>query len=491
MAHEIFISYAHADNAPLAEGLEGWVDLFHERLRIRLRQLLGRDVPIWRDPKLGGNDDFSSEIFSRLSEAAILIPILTPSYLTSEWCPRELSEFCRYAEKNGGIRLRNKSRIFKVIKTYLPRQRHPQEVKDSLGYEFYAYDPTRDRAMEFSPDVKPDRDIRYWAKLEDLAWDIKIFIENLSAISPSSSASASQTVYLAETTSDLNGKRDELRRELQQRGHLVLPDKDLPLQVPALNETINDCLDRSLLAVHLIGEHYGIVPEMEAERSIVRLQYDLSGARPDASKLIRLLWMPEVLQPADPRQQAFIEELQNGMHRPKNTELLQISLEDLKTRIHDKLAVKPKPLITTNGNSASASVYLICDKADLASLQSVQDGLYDLGLEPLPPPTGSDEALISQYHKEMLLDCDAVLIHYGSANEMWLRMKLRELQKLAGYGRAKPMLAKAVYVASPQTDQKLRFKTHEAMTITNFGDFTPTALAPFVNQILQAKGANA
>ena len=168
---------------------------------------------------------------------------------------------------------------------------------------------------------------------------------------------------------------------------------------------------------------------------------------------------------------------------------MQISLEDLKTRIHDKLATKKKIDATTNGNGSRDSVYLICDKPDYDSLQSLQDGLYELGLEPIPPPSGDDETLISQYHKEMLLDCDAVMIHYGSANEMWLRMKLRELQKLAGYGREKPMLAKAIYISAPQTDQKLRFKTHEAMTITNFGDFTPNVLTPFLDQIRQAKGA--
>lgn len=338
----------------------------------------------------------------------------------------------------------------------------------------------------------------YWAILKDLVWDIKEFIKNLEAqqlpISVTANSApivppATPTIYLAETTSDLRTQRDEIRRELQQRGYIVLPDCDLPREVPALIESVNDCLNRSRLAVHLIGEHYGIVPEMEIERSIVRLQHDLSVARNGSSELTRLLWLPDKLQSNDPRQQAFIEELQHGINRPKNTELLQITLEDLKTRIHDKLAIKPKPVVASNGNGSNASVYLICDKPDYDSLQSLQDGLYEMGLEAIPPPTDGDETLISQYHKEMLMDCDAVMIHYGSANEMWLRMKLRELQKLAGYGREKPMLAKAIYISAPQTDQKLRFKTHEAMTITNFGDFNPNVLTPFLDQIRQAKGA--
>jgi hypothetical protein len=38
---DIFISYAHIDNKPLAEGLKGWVETLHERLQIRLEQLTG------------------------------------------------------------------------------------------------------------------------------------------------------------------------------------------------------------------------------------------------------------------------------------------------------------------------------------------------------------------------------------------------------------------------------------------------------------------
>ena len=52
MAHEIFISYAHADNEPLTEGLRGWIDMLHERLNNQLRVELGREAKIWRDKKM-------------------------------------------------------------------------------------------------------------------------------------------------------------------------------------------------------------------------------------------------------------------------------------------------------------------------------------------------------------------------------------------------------------------------------------------------------
>jgi hypothetical protein len=45
------------------------------------------------------------------------------------------------------------------------------------------------------------------------------------------------------------------------------------------------------------------------------------------------------------------------------------------------------------------------------------------------------------------------------------------------------MKAKAVYLAMPETKQKQRFRTREALAIKHFGDFSPEALAPFLDTI--------
>lgn len=61
--NDIFISYAHLDNQPLSQGKDGWVSLLHERLSLRVGQLLGdKNIRIWRDKKLGGADLFDQTI---------------------------------------------------------------------------------------------------------------------------------------------------------------------------------------------------------------------------------------------------------------------------------------------------------------------------------------------------------------------------------------------------------------------------------------------
>lgn len=506
---DIFISYAHVDNQPLAEGLQGWIETLHERLKIRLNQLLGEEVKIWRDRKLQGNDVFADTLSGQLGKVAILVSVLSPRYVKSEWCLRELDEFCKHADDNGGLRVGDKMRVFKVVKTYIPLAEHPPQLQGTLGYEFYEYDPERKRAKEFSPEVRPTPDIRYWEKLDDLANEIKLLVENWelqrpATAAPSASAATTVeaapaggvaaavgsgvTVYLAQTTSDASEVRDQIKRDLQQHGHTVLPDQELPLQGAALQEAVGEYLSRSEFSVHLIGQYYGVVPEGES-RSIVHLQNELAAMRGD--DFSRIIWMPVGLESADERQQKLIDELRLGHSTHKGTEVLQTKFEDLKTLVHDKLTkkLKPEPVALEGAAGGGFSVYLICDKQDFEAVNVIENHLFDLGADVILPAMEGDETQVYEDHKANLLECDAVLIYYGQASEIWLRMKQRELQKIAGYGRTRPLLAKGIYAGGPQTAPKERLRDHEAVVIKNYGAFTPESLQPFLEQLQRAKGA--
>ena len=333
---ELFISYAHIDNQPLAEGLKGWVETFHERLKIRLEQLTGEPARIWRDRKLQGNDIFAETLVARLSKAAILVVVLSPRYVKSEWCLKELDEFCKCAETGGGLVVGDRSRVFKVVKFHVPLQEHPPQLRGVLGYEFFEYDAERGRAREFSPDVTPARDIRYWEKLDDIAYDIKQMLDTLARSSDASAppsvagaASEVKTVYLSETTSDLAGERDLVKRELQQQGHVVLPDRELPLRGPSLRDALREYMTRSSLSIHLLGGSYGIIPEEES-RSLAEIQSEAAEERGES--LRRIVWMPVDLEPRDERQRQFVNHFRLGLNGHRRIEVLQTSLEELKKK---------------------------------------------------------------------------------------------------------------------------------------------------------------
>ena len=98
--NDIFISYAHIDDMALVEGQKGWISSFHRALEIRLGQLLGRTPRIWRDPKLQGNDAFADRLVDRLPGVAILVSVVSPRYMKSDWCLRELREFTKAAAQH-------------------------------------------------------------------------------------------------------------------------------------------------------------------------------------------------------------------------------------------------------------------------------------------------------------------------------------------------------------------------------------------------------
>ncbi len=176
-------------------------------------------------------------------------------------------------------------------------------------------------------------------------------------------------VYLAEATADAADARDRVRRELQERGYYVLPDRELPLRMPEFEESVAEHLARCALSVHFVGASYGIIPEGEEERSVVRLQAELAARRAaEDPAFARLIWMPQGLEPKGERQASFVSELHSRLGG--RAELLQTSVEDLKLRVLEKL--NPKPAAQTSGDNDVKSVYLVCDDRDAEEVAPIE-----------------------------------------------------------------------------------------------------------------------
>jgi hypothetical protein len=484
--HDVFISYSHIDNQALTEGQKGWIDQFHYALERRLNQLLGNESKLWRDPKLCGNDYFDDVITNKFSCTALLVSVLSPRYVRSDWCVKELQEFCRTAQETGGARIEDKARLFKVIKTPLPREEHPNELQGLLGYEFYTQDAKTGRMREFIIDPKHELFAQFQLKLDDLAYDIR---EMLCFIRPeltgprlSGPMAGIGPLYLAETTSDLQHQRDQIRREFKPRGTCVLPDRSLPLRADLFKSAVQSALEQSKLAVHLIGQNYGVIPEGEA-RSIVCLQNDIAASVARTRSLARIIWLPPDVQPQDERQARFIDQLRNDITNDIGVELVQASLQELKILVHDKLQHTEAKILECAQRQGPISVYLIYDQCDIDRVQSLTEYLFRQGYEVLPSLFEGDGTQLLEYHKDSLISADSAVIYYGSGNEFWVHTKLRDLQKAYGYGRTKQWTAKAVYIVGPPTPAKERFNTNQALRLKNFAEFTPESIEPFLNEL--------
>lgn len=490
---DVFISYSHNDNKPLVQGKDGWVSIFHGALETRFKEKFGYSPRIYRDSEaLRGNDDFEKALIRQLPKIAILVCVLSERYIDSNWCLKELDHFCKAAENTGGLLIDVKTRIFKVEKAPVPLQEQFIELRNTLGYLFYYVDSDNKHPRQFSLEAAASTYSKYVDKLDDLIDDIHQLLKAMKQ-SPGprpADANPAKTVYLAEATYDLRDDRDKIKRELQRRGHIVLPDRQLPAYAPEFETAVREAVNRSEFSVHLIGKNYGVVPEAGNE-SMDCVQNALAAERcaTDPS-FSRLIWMPPDLEGKQERQQEFINYLRTDLEAQQRAELLETTFEEFKTFILDRLATRAKPKDEPiRRPDRTRLIYLICDQQDLEAVEPIEAYLEEQGYEVILPEFEGDEVQVRDEHRECLLICDATIVFYGSANEFWVRTKLRELKKIAGYGRTKPMLARAIYFAAPETQHKERFDTHEALLIKEFAGFSASSLDSFLAEMKTTKSA--
>lgn len=527
--HDIFISYGHLDDISPFGQEQGWIDLLHKRLLVLVGQALGYEPSIWLDGhNLQGNDELGGAISEGVNQSLLLIPIISPRYVQSDWCKREMAAFHASDPPPSQATPGFRSRVFKVVKTPLPdhlKTLEPEQIRNLRGYPFYAPDDASGLLTEFSPEPT---DKQYWQMLNRLVADItKALIElkhssgskqtgpvddspvNPSPINPPANANAprglpqpstNQTnggdtkfVYLAESTSELGKDRELVGDELRQRGYGVVPEQKLPLDEKQKTEqVVRADLARCVLSVHLVGTRYGSTPEDDA-RSVVRIQEELAAERgAENESFLRLLWMPPALMtPAmeikDERQKAFVIELQNRI--TAGSELLQTSIEDLKTRIVEKLNPPASTIASNERRSRLKQVYLICENRDRSLIRPIKQYLFQQDLEVITWLDEGGTDTLMDYHRKNLRECDAALVYFGSGDEPWVRKNLEDLEKAYGYGREADWLANAVYVGAPPSEQKEDFLTHLVpYVIRNFTSFDPNDLRDFVTAVKAAGG---
>jgi hypothetical protein len=402
--------------------------------------------------------------------------VITPRYVKSEWCLKEVNEFCEVCRQNVGFVVKNKARVFKVIKTPVSLDMHPDGIKNILGYEFYGTDQHTNRIKEFSP-VFSHTEKGYWEKLDDLANDIAAFLEELKTVNatvspaplPGSTGKKVKSIFLSESSYDTRDLRDSIKRELQDHGYNILPYGQLSLVAPVLKEDVGQFMKDAQLSIHLIGNNYGIIPE-GAEKSIVEIQNEIGASKSVSDNLSRLIWIPENLDPGDDRQKAFLQKLVSGNKDAiAGADLIKGSIEDFKSIMHDKLKAMEEahapPVQAQEVATGNKMVYLICDIQDLDIIAPLEDLLFNNGVEVILPIFEGDETQIREDHIENLKNCTAVIIFYGNGNELWLRTKMRDFMKINGYGRTTPITFKGVYMAPPASAAKQRFRTLEAEVI--------------------------
>jgi hypothetical protein len=306
--NDVFISYAHDNNKPVEEGGRGWVEQFERALYGFLGRSYGK-VKIWRDERLRGNDDFSEEIFAQFPDTALMVSVISPSYLQSKWCRDEASKFCEMAQQPPGLVIDNKMRAFKVI--FQPVTNYdllPAPMRDALGFDFYVREDSRVR--EYDPVFGAEMKAKFHLAVKDLADDITDLLRKLDSAQAGvmpEAAVGSAAVYLAECSYDRREDRKALNAELRARKYQVLPDREMPRDEAEYRAEVARVLEQCMLSIHLVGSRYGGVPDGPSECAGVVIQNELAAVRAHGAGLKRVISLPAGTRSDDEKQQAFIE----------------------------------------------------------------------------------------------------------------------------------------------------------------------------------------
>jgi len=164
----IFLSYAHIDDEvpALDPQAKGWVRYLYDQLRVALRQRLGGEVDFWRDLKdIDENRLFDPLIEEGLDGSALLLAVVSPSYLVSAWCGKERE---RFIVRRGGPARETVERVIKVLKHRLDEVGLPPELQARTGYRFFLVEPDTEREIPLYFNGKLRREAEYLDTVERL-----------------------------------------------------------------------------------------------------------------------------------------------------------------------------------------------------------------------------------------------------------------------------------------------------------------------------------
>jgi hypothetical protein len=442
LRNDVFISYSHFDNAPLFEE-KGWIEILHRDLEVRLRQLLGEELSVWRDPKLTGNEYFEDSLRNRLLKTALLLSVVSPRYVKSESCIKEVEAFCAGATESAGLRLQDKARLLRVEKTRVPREQMPQPAPPWLRV-------LRDRQGQGPPRefLSPTRgDESYQACLEefeDLAYDIKLTLEALRSFETQrkgEDVDAARVVYVADTVSELRAQGDQLRRELRQRGYVVYPCEAAPENGERYRAFVADAMRKAGLSVHLLGSLYGVTLEGET-RSTIEVQIEEAGRRERRAA-------PRALAA---RSLAAGRRTAARLHRyapARRGESAEHRAHADQHREPQDLSVAQADGVREAGDNAKPAQRcrssISFTTGATARVLPLRDALMAGGYEVKPSYFEGDETELREYHQDNLVDCDGVIIYYGARMSCGSSASSPICARLSA-GRTRPYRAKAIIV---------------------------------------------
>lgn len=332
--HDVFISYAHADDDPTH-----WVKHFGLHLEKELgNQLKIKEwvedpvlVEVWKDNQLPAQGNLSERLEREIKDSSLFLVIMSESYLISEWCKKEGIMFVN------SLKDKSDMRIFIVEKEETDKKRWPDFLKvkegDSLiSVPFYQKeDVGKTKTIQMiTPQGAPNPIAN--EEIHKLCDSISTTLLSIKRSPETYTNSGGKNVFLAISP---EGKEYEYRKKLvdflkQSDDISILPPQEQ--KIKDIEETLSKYLSQCQIFAQILGHAQGLYL---SDRSSGFVGHQYEEALNHGIKIVH--WFDPELDK---------ESFENGPYKQLIAELkpkteggtvVEGSLKNFAQRIHDEL----------------------------------------------------------------------------------------------------------------------------------------------------------
>jgi hypothetical protein len=480
--NDVFISYAHNDDETYDESEKGWVERFVGELSVRLLKRLGEKAQVWRDEsRLQGGAKLDPALEDAIRGSAVLITLLSPSYVNSEYCAREIEWFHSEAGASPiGLSIGNQTRVLPVLLYNLPEHRWPEPVQGTLAVRFH------DAAEDELGDPVPAGAAGYRELLKSVVKPLGTLLSRMreEARPARREKPGSQfRVFLAHTAEKLGPARRQLARKLGEENIEVVAGIPPPDDEKGHREAVREAVGSVDLSVHLLGSRPGEAFDDDRPEKTYPLEQVKLGREHAQSQLIL---MPDDFDADFVDAEFYADFLRELTGQDRETDRLEIvqtgRRQMLETVLEKRRTIEETRRIaamTDAGADLTAFVDLHSD--DMSNVTDLIGYLAGAKITPFAIPDSdlSPREGMSLFERH-LRKARLFLVVFGAVARDWVAQRLSEATKLIIANRLATKIG--VYVAPPkkQPDDVL-FGPYEVAVNTDH--FDASTLEPLLAKV--------
>ncbi|MEI8366777.1 MAG: toll/interleukin-1 receptor domain-containing protein [Parachlamydiaceae bacterium] len=376
------------------------------------------DYELWIDKKLSGGQQWWDEILLRIRDCDIFILALSQESQDSVACSLEYT----YAR-----RLR-KHILPVLVGDNVRMNQLPSELKTVQFINYCNSDKSETIAL-----IKA---INSFPPTEPLPFPLPDTPEVPLQ-------SKERCVFLGDVTHDLEEERASVKSYLNQYGIYVFPNTcyslDSTLEQSNLRSLTEKDLSECAVFVQLLNGRPGKNAE-DSPNGYLQLQYDI--ARNSGKPLFQ--WRSPYLD---------ISSIQDEEHRLLvSGEMVRAEgIEEFKRTVKDFI-LKPaqvKPRQVKKSANLNAFIFVNMESSDRSLAEKVCHELERQGVGYSRPLSSGDPSDIRSDLEANLLECNGLIVIYGSSTAVWVRRQLLECRKMLSK-REKPIQAFALFEGPPE-----------------------------------------